>query len=90
LHKIFKGTNNAFVFMNVILIHINRQHVSTTNVAFFRMMRTVIFATSLQKFLKVIYAGRSRKRAGLRSLYIVQEHKLLLYKQESAEENKWT
>jgi len=78
--------------MNVILrvLHSNYQHVSATHVAFFRMMRTVIFATALQKFLKVIYAGRPCKCAGLCSLYVAQEHKLRLYKQESAEENKWT
>ena len=65
--------------MNVILLHSNHQHVSATHVAFFRMMRTVIFATALLKIVKVIYAGRSCKCARLLSLYIAQEHKLQLY-----------
>ena len=78
--------------MNVILLQSSHQHVSATHVAFFRVIRAVIFATALQKFLKVIYAGRSWKSAGLRSryTYIAQDHKLRLYEQESAEENKWT
>ena len=76
--------------MNAILLHSNHQCVSAIHVTFFRMMRTTILATLLQKFLKVIYAGRSYKCAGLRSLYVAQEHTLRLYKQESAEENKWT
>ena len=71
-----KVATNALLFMNVILLHSNHQHVSTTYVTFFRMMRTVILAIALQKFLKVIYAGRSCKCAGLRSLYIAKEHKL--------------
>jgi hypothetical protein len=81
--KFLKVPTNAIVFINVILLHSNHQHVSATHVTFFRMMRTVIFATALQKFVKVIYAGRACKCAGLRSLYIAQEHKrnvILVYR----------
>ena len=40
--KFLKEPTNALGFMNVILLHINHRHVSTTHIAIFRLIRTSI------------------------------------------------